>query len=109
MKVVLLVLLTFLVYSSSGIFSKLASQYSFLSLEYLISLTAVVAVLGVYAVLWQKILGILPLNRAFLCKSITIPFGLVFSSFLFSEVITMQNVIGTSFIVAGLVVLTFKN
>ena len=43
-------------YTSSGVFSKLASQREFLSPGYIAFLACTVGVLGIYAVLWQQII-----------------------------------------------------
>ena len=105
---VLLMMLAFVVYSSSTICSKLASQQEFLSFPYICCLLGVVAALAVYAALWQIILEFMDLGKAFLCKSITIVFILVFSYFCFSETITLCTIIGIFFIILGLVVLAWK-
>ena len=105
---VLLIVIAFIVYSVSTIFSKLASQREFLSLPYILFICGVVASLGIYAVLWQKVLAFMQLNKAFLCKSITIFFILAISVFLFGEQVSMNNMIGTGCIISGLVVLAWK-
>ena len=48
------------------------------------------------------------LNKAFLCKSITIIFILAISVFLFGEQVSMNNLIGAGLIISGLVVLAWK-
>ena len=105
---VLLILIAFIVYSVSSIFSKLASQHEFLSLPYVLFFCGVVASLGIYALLWQKVLAFMQLNKAFLCKSITIIFILAISVFLFGEQVSMNNLIGAGLIISGLVVLAWK-
>lgn len=105
---ILIILLAFVVYSCSSIFSKLASQHKFLSFKYLFFLACVVCALGIYAILWQKVLSYMELNKAFLCKSITILFILAFSVLLFGETLTINNLIGATFIIGGLVILAWK-
>lgn len=61
--------------------------------------------LGLYAVLWQKVLSFMPLNKAFLCKSICIVFTLGISYWMFAENITLNNILGAIIIILGLVVL----
>lgn len=105
---ILLLLLAFVIYSGTGIFTKLASQHSFLSLPYILFFGCVIATLGLYAVLWQKVLTFMPLNKAFLCKSICIVFTLAISYGLFGEHITRNNILGAICIILGLVVLSWK-
>lgn len=99
----------FLVYSSTGMLSKLASTYPPLSLPYLLCLGMEVTLLGLYAVMWQIVLKKLPLNVAFLCKSSTVVFSLLFAHFVFSEVITLNNLIGASIVLLGLIILAWKD
>ena len=47
---------TFFIYTTSGVFSKLASQRELLSPGYIAFLACTVGVLGIYAVLWQQII-----------------------------------------------------
>lgn len=56
---------TFFIYTTSGVFSKLASQREFLSLGYIAFLTCTVGVLGIYAVLWQQIIKRMDVNPAY--------------------------------------------
>lgn len=105
---VLFIILTFLIYSASSIFSKLASLQKPLSFSYLTSLGGVVFALGVYAVMWQKVLSYMPLNKSFLFKSISVIIILVASVFIFDEQITLKNCIGASFVLVGLVILSWK-
>ena len=103
-----LIILSFLVYSCTGIFSKLASLHAFLSIPYILYFGCVVGTLGLYAILWQKILSFMPLNKAFLCKSICIVFTLCISYWMFAETITLNNILGAIIIILGLVVLAWK-
>lgn len=104
----MIMLLAFTLYVISGVFSKMASQHPFLSLPYVGCFCCVVISLGLYAIFWQKILSSMPLNKAFLSKSITIVMVLVVSAYLFGEIVSIKNIIGTSFIIFGLVVLIWR-
>ena len=103
-----LLLIAFLVYSTTGVFSKMASKKAFMSISYMSLLAFVVISMGVYAVLWQIILKKVALNQAFLFKSMTVLFSLLFASIIFNEDITKSNIIGSSFIIAGIVVNALK-
>lgn len=104
----LILALTFLIYTFTSIFTKLASLQEPLSVAYLGCFAGAIAVLGLYAILWQKVLSFMPLNKAFLCKSVTLILGLLVAHFVFSEAITLYNILGAAFIVGGLVVLSCK-
>lgn len=96
------------VYSSSGIFSKLASEQAFLSPTYLLYLSGVVAVLSIYAVLWQMALKRVPLNQAYLFRSLGVIYGLCIAHFLFNEMITVQNIAGCCLVLTGMLILLSK-
>lgn len=95
-------ILAFAVYALTGVFSKMASAFAAFSSPYLIFLGGAVAVLGVYAVMWQIILKRLPLSTAFLWKNVCILFSLLYSHFIFNEQITTNNLIGMAIIITGL-------
>ena len=103
-----LLLMAFAVYSTTGIFSKLASMQDFLSMGYCSFLGLVILMLAIYAILWQIILKSTPLAQAFLFKSSTVIFALLFASCLFDEQVTLQNLIGASIIIAGIVVNSYS-
>lgn len=93
------------VYSFAGFFSKLASNYDFLSLPYLCCLGGVVIVLGLYAVLWQFALKRVPLNQAYLFRSLGLVFGLAIAFLVFHESISQQNLLGAGIVLCGLIIL----
>ena len=93
------------VYSSSGFFSKMASRYDFLSLPYLLCLGGVVLVLGTYAILWQIALKKVPLNKAYLFRSLGVVYGLAIACLVFHESITWGNLLGGGIVLGGLLVL----
>ena len=93
------------VYSSAAFFSKLASGCDFLSLPYICCLAGVVIVLGIYAVLWQMALKCVPLNQAYLFRSLGVVFGLAIAYFAFHESISWQNLLGASIVLCGLIIL----
>ena len=93
------------VYSASGFFSKMASRYDFLSCPYLLCLGGVVLVLGTYAILWQMALKEVPLNKAYLFRSLGVVYGLAIACYIFHESITWGNLIGGGIVLGGLLVL----
>jgi multidrug transporter EmrE-like cation transporter len=105
---VLLLLLAFVVYSCESVFVKLASNFQIFSIEYLLFFGLAIAVLGIYAVLWQIVLKQMPLSLAFNSKSITVVIILLFARFLFGEEITIKNMVGSSLIIGGIILMPHK-
>lgn len=105
-KIQVLVLLHLLlaVYSSSGIFSKIAANETFLSVRFCLCYVAVIALLGVYAIGWQQIIKRMPLTTAFANKAVTVVWGIVWGILFFQESITVGKVIGAALVVIGVVI-----
>ena len=93
------------IYSMSGFFTKLSSSYDFLSTSYFYCLFGVVLVLALYAVLWQIALKRVPLNRAYLFRSLGLPYGMAIASLAFHEEISWQNLVGCAVVFCGLITL----
>ena len=101
---ILLLIFAFLVYSCTGIFTKLASMQEMLSLSYFGCFGLIIVLLGGYAILWQIILGKVLLSQAYLFKSLTVVFSLFFAWSIFNEEITIKNVIGSCIIIVGIII-----
>ena len=85
---------TFFIYTTSGVFSKLASQREILSPGYIAFLGCTVGVLGIYAVLWQQIIKRMDVSLAYMFKGSGVVFGLMLAHFVFGEAITTTNTSG---------------
>ena len=87
----------------SSIVSKVASQYDFLSISYILCFVAMFATLGFYAIIWQQVIKVFSPSVAYSNKAVTIIWVLIFSNILFHEGITIQNIIGTILIIVGVI------
>ena len=105
---ILALILINLLYSTVGIFTKLASQQDFLSWGYLLSFGGVVGVIGVYAILWQQVIKRIELSTAYMFKGTTIIFTMLFAYWLFGEQITWNNILGTVIIIIGIVLFAYS-
>ena len=88
-------------YSLSGIASKIASNYEFLSLGFILSYGAEIFILGVYAIVWQQIIKKTDLSVAYTNKAITFFWSMLWSFLIFSENISLKNIIGVVLIFIG--------
>ena len=104
----LLLIVAFLIYSMTGIFTKMSSMQEMLSIPYIQYFALVILSMAIYAVLWQIILKRVELTQAYLFKSLTVVFSLFFAWSIFHEVITLKNLIGCGFIVAGIVLNSYR-
>ena len=92
-------------YSLTAVCSKYASKLPFLSLKWCALYALMIFILGVYAILWQQILKKLPLTLAFANKAITIIWGMLFGALIFSEKITVFNIIGGAIVLFGVILM----
>ncbi len=92
-----------LVYTMSSVMTKYASQYEFLSIEYLCYMAVVFGILGVYAIIWQQAIKPFSPSVAYSNKSVTTIWTLIFSNLLFGEGITLNNIIGVIIIILGVI------
>ncbi len=91
------------IYSIGGIFSKMAANVQFLSLEFCLYYLGIIMILGIYAVFWQQIIKRMPLTVAFANKAITVIWGIVWGFLFFNETITIGQLIGAGLIMIGIV------
>ena len=92
-----------LLYACVTIFTKYASQHSFMSAKYLLGLCGAVSVMGIYAVCWQQILRRVELSTAYMFKGTSLVFVMLLAFALFGEQITLHNIIGACAVMAGIV------
>ncbi len=94
--------LIIIVYTFSGVFGKMATNGNeFMSALFILYVVLDVAVLGVYALLWQQALKKFDLHVAYANRSLVTIWSMVWAALIFQERITVYNVIGTALIIAG--------
>lgn len=98
----ILLLFNSIIYALVSIFTKYSSKQVFLSLEYFIGLIGAVILLLLYALLWQQIIKRMPISDAYMFKGTSIVFVLLLSAWLFEEIITWQNIVGSIIIILGI-------
>ncbi len=98
-----------LVYSLSGVCSKLAAGEAFLSGRFLLFYGIVLFLLAVYAVAWQQIIKRLPLTMAYANKAVSVLWAMVWGIFFFQERLTPGKLIGALLVVAGIVLFAFAD
>ena len=90
-------------FSMSGIASKLAAGERFLSGKFILYYGIIIALLGVYAIVWQQIIKRLPLTTAYSNRAVTIVWGIIWGALFFREEVTPLKVVGAIIVIAGVV------
>ncbi|HIS06264.1 MAG TPA: transporter [Candidatus Choladocola avistercoris] len=101
-KILLLLSLSLVLQSLSSVFIKYAGQFETLSPEFIFYYVIAVGCLGVFAIMWQFLLELIPLTTAYLRKGILYILILIWSVILFNETVTINNIIGSIIIIAGI-------
>lgn len=103
-KVLFLLHIMLMIYSMSGICSKMAAKQEFLSFSFCFYYGMIILLLGFYAIGWQQIIKRLPLTTAFANKAVTVVWGLVWGFVFFQEPITVKKVLGAVLVITGVVI-----
>lgn len=91
-----------LLYAGISLFSSIVSKINIISLL-LLGLLFVFFMFAVYAVCWQRILKHIQLSTAYMFKGSSLLFVLLLSSLFLGDPITWQNLVGSCFIIVGIV------
>lgn len=98
----ILMFCAFLIYSGTTVCAKYAAMENGMTFRFFLFLGLEVFTLGVYALLWQQVLKSFSLVTAMSSKGIVVIFSLMWSVFLFQEKISIFNMVGAAFIMAGI-------
>lgn len=101
-KILILMSLSLIIQSLSSVFIKCAGRYETLSKEFIFFYILAVGCLGVFAIMWQLLLELIPLTTAYLRKGILYILILIWSVLFFREQVTVNNLLGSLIIIAGI-------
>ena len=101
LKNILILQLVIVIYTLSGVAAKGAAGYETLSWQFILFYGMEIAILGVYAILWQQIIKRFDLSVAYANRSMAILWSLVWAVIFFHERVTINNVLGVLIVLAG--------
>jgi len=104
LKTILILQMAVLLYTLSSVAGKFASAYSFLSFPFVAFYGAEIAILGIYAIIWQQIIKRVDLSIAYTNRSLSLMWSMIWSALFFKEAITIKNVIGVMIIIIGVMI-----
>ena len=94
--------LSLLMSSLSGVCSKMAANCQMLSLNFIFWYGMVLVIMFAYAVVWQQILKRMPLTQAYANKPVSLIWGMVWGALIFQERITWTMILGAGIIFIGI-------
>lgn len=94
-----------MIYACVGICTKMAAKQAPFSWPYLLWFGGAIAIIGIYAILWQQILRRIELSTAYLFKGSSLIFTMLIAALIFGEAITIPNMVGSVIIIVGITLL----
>jgi len=101
--------LILMLYSLSGVCSKKAAGYDFFSLPFIMLYGGMIAILAIYAVVWQQILKKMPLVTAYANKAATVVWAGIWGIVIFHESISPGKVLSMILVAAGIVLFSYAD
>ena len=92
----------FAIDSLATVCGKLASEHPAMSLPFLLWYAANIAVLGIFAILWQQILKKMPLSIAYSNRPIVTILGVFYGVIIFGDKLSITSIIGIAIILVGI-------
>lgn len=108
-KQIAMIQIAIFIMSFSGVFSKMASKYPFLSVRFVLFYGASVLILAVYAIVWQQILRRVDLTVAYSNRALSVVWSMIWGILLFQEVISPRMFLGAIIIMIGILVVVTSN
>ncbi|MDO4478897.1 MAG: transporter [Lachnospiraceae bacterium] len=91
-----------IVYTGSGICSKMTANYEAFSFGWLLWIFLEVCCLGFYALFWQQIIKRFDLSIAYANRAFAIFWSMLWACLIFGEGISVKNIIGVVVIFVGI-------
>ena len=98
-----------MLYSISGVCSKIAAGYNFFSLPFIMLYGGMIAILAIYAVVWQQILKKMPLVTAYANKAATVVWAGIWGIIIFHEQIGLGKVVSMILVAAGIILFSYAD
>ena len=102
---ILMLQAVFFIYSINSIVAKLASGQESFSMAFILLYGLEVAILGIYALLWQQIIKKFELSVAYANKAVVLIWAMIWGALLFEELITLPKMAGILLVILGIIIL----
>ena len=93
-----------MIYTLSSVAAKYASGTEFLSTSFIWLYGLEIALLGVYAILWQQVIKKMDLSIAYANRAIALLWSMIWAVLFFRESITKENNIGVMIVIVGTII-----
>ena len=100
-KIYVVLHLFLMIYSLSGVVSKLAAGKEFLSPQFIVLYGLEILILAFYAIGWQQFVKRMPLSVVYANKAVTVIWGCIWGVLIFHEHLTAGKVAGALLVLGG--------
>jgi len=104
-KEILFLQFAVVIYTLYGVAAKQAAMYETISWQFFLFFGIEIAILGIYAVLWQQLIKRIDLSVAYANRSMAILWSLIWAILFFGEKITPKNILGVFIVLAGTMII----
>lgn len=101
LKNILLLQLVIVIYTLSSIFAKLASGQELFTLPFFLFYGCEIAILGLYALLWQQMIKRFELSVAYANRAMALIWSLLWAVIFFREQVTVKKIAGILLVILG--------
>ena len=97
------------IYTLSTVFAKFASGTEFLSFNFILFYGIEIAILGLYAIIWQQLIKKFDISVAYANKAMGLLWSIIWAILIFNDTITIKNVIGVIIVIIGTIIVNSEN
>ena len=108
-KNIILLQLIVIIYTFNSVLAKFSSGSELMSFAFIGFYVGEVAILGVYAILWQQMIKRFDLGVAYANRAMALLWSAIWAVVIFHDELTVKNVIGIVLVIAGTVVVNMDN
>ena len=111
LKNIILLQLIVIIYTFNSIIGKFSAdaKVEFLSIGFIAFYAAEVAVLGIYAILWQQMIKRFELSVAYANRAMALLWSALWAVIIFHDRLTWKNILGILFVIAGTIVVNMDS
>lgn len=101
--------LIIVIYTLSSVVAKYASACELFSFGFVMAYVAEIAILGVYAILWQQIIKKFELSIAYANRAMALLWSMIWAVIFFKEQVTVKNIIGVLVVILGTIIVNWDD
>ena len=105
LKNILVLQMVVIVYTLSSVVAKLATGKDLFSFSFFLFYGLEIAILGIYAILWQQMIKKFDLSVAYANRAMAILWSALWAVVLFHESLGVKQLIGIAFVILGTVII----